>query len=188
MAPTFTAAEARTRATFLALMNSLSHPGRVYNLPQTEHSPFGLIGETLLDLETSFYTPDEALSTLLTATGARALAPERAAYHFYSFLTDEWLEPLGKAPIGTQMYPDAGATLVIGCTLDRGAALHLSGPGIPPQQAMTLRVTEVPTAFWDVREQTIRYPRGWDIFLVDAAARRLVGLPRTTHITSHHEE
>lgn len=178
--PAFTPEEARTRETFLAMMWSLAYPGRVHNLP-AEGEVYTLIGETLLDLETSFYTPDEGLIEVLAATGSRLLTPERAAYHFYPVLSDALLDTVKQASIGTLEFPDESATLIIGCTLGTGQTLQLTGPGIPPAQEMSVQVGGLPVGFWELREKANRYPRGWDVLLVDG--RQMVGLPRTTQLT-----
>lgn len=178
--PPFTPEEARTRATFLAMMWSLSYPGRTHNLPE-DGEPFALIGETLLDLETSFYTPDEALHDVLAGTGSRLLLPQKAAYHFYPALNEELLDAVQQASIGTLMYPDTAATLVIGCAFGEGQTLELTGPGIPPAQPVTIQVSNLPAKFWEVRQQAMRYPRGWDVLLLDE--RQVMGLPRTTQIS-----
>jgi len=182
--PPFTPEEARTRATFLAMMWALSYPGRTHNLPE-DGEPLALIGETLLDLETSFYTPDETLHNVLAQTGSRALVPQKASYHFYPVLNEELLDAVQQASIGTLMYPDTAATLVIGCRFGEGQTLHqrleLKGPGIPPTQPMIVQVGEIPAKFWELRRQANRYPRGWDILLLDD--RKVIGLPRTTQIT-----
>ncbi|MCA9895218.1 MAG: phosphonate C-P lyase system protein PhnH, partial [Anaerolineae bacterium] len=71
--------------------------------------------------------------------------------------------------------------LIIGCSLDGDTSLSLSGPGIPPAQPNKIRVGGIPNAFWDLRDNANRYPRGWDVYLVDES--RIIGLPRTTIIT-----
>ncbi len=177
--PPFTPEEARTRATFLAMMWSLSYPGRVHALPE-EGEPLALIGETLLDLETSFYTPDENLHDALAPTGSRSLPPQRASYHFYPALTEALLAAVAQASIGTLLYPDTAATIILGCTIGEGHTLRLTGPGIPPEQPRTAQIGGLPANFWELRKQSNRYPRGWDILLVDG--RRMLGLPRTTQI------
>ena len=73
--PAYTREEAENRETFLALMWALSYPGRVYDLPT--HAPdeialFSQIGHSLLDLETTYFTPNPALAPLLKHTAARA--------------------------------------------------------------------------------------------------------------------
>jgi alpha-D-ribose 1-methylphosphonate 5-triphosphate synthase subunit PhnH len=43
-----------------------------------------------------------------------------------------------------------------------------------------LWVDSIPETFWALREQTCRYPLGWDVLLV--SNDRVAGLPRTTRI------
>lgn len=180
--PTYTTEERHTRETFLALMWALSYPGRAYTLPDGDRSAWQQIGDTLLDLETSFYTPDPDLPAYLGRNGARALPPGAAAYHLYPLVDETALLAMEVAPIGTMPYPDSAATLFIGCTLGDGAALTLAGPGVPPGAPHVTRVAGVPAAFWALREARLRYPLGWDVILV--SGRQVVGLPRTTQITA----
>ncbi|MAU12191.1 MAG: phosphonate C-P lyase system protein PhnH [Anaerolineaceae bacterium] len=178
--PAFTLDEQLTRATFLALMWSLSYPGRIYELPENS-DPFHAIADTLLDLETTFYTPDSDLALYLGRNSARDVSAERADYHFYPQLMSDMLDIVERATNGTLLYPDQGASLFIGCNLDGDTPLSLTGPGIPPAQSMTIHVSGIPDTFWDLRDSKNRYPRGWDVYLVDGSS--IVGLPRTTIIT-----
>lgn len=171
--PPYTAEEARDRETFLALMWSLSYPGRPHALPAGD--PLWLVGHALLDLETSFYTSDEALARALAHTGARATQPPTAAYHFYAQLDDAALRTISEASVGTLNYPDTSATLIIVTSFTGGAEYHLSGPGI---QGSTVIAPALPREFWEQRTQS-RFPLGWDVFLVEAS--RVIGLPRSTH-------
>ena len=177
--PVFTADEALTRATFLALMWSFSYPGRVYDLPAGSDA-FHVISDTLLDLETSYFTPDEPLGEYLARSGARARSPERAAYHFYPHLDAAQLATLTCADAGKLLYPDHGATLFIGCEFTSETTLKLSGPGISPAQTPVVQVGGIPVEFW-TRRAAHRYPLGWDVHLVSGS--QVVGLPRTTRIT-----
>lgn len=183
--PLFSPQEARTRATFLALMWSLSYPGRSYELPEEGQAAYLAIAQALLDLETSYYTPDAALAQSLAQTGARALSSQRAAYHFYPTLDEPLLPTVRQASIGTLLYPDQGATLIIGCTLGQGQTLRMSGPGIPMDVDQVVQVAGIPAGFWELRRQANRYPRGWDVLLVDTY--RVLGLPRTTLVTLQAE-
>jgi alpha-D-ribose 1-methylphosphonate 5-triphosphate synthase subunit PhnH len=182
MIPTLSAAEVRGRSTFLGLMWALSHPGRRYTLDAAfaalPHN-LALIGETLLDLETSFYTPDPLLSDLLARTSARLVGPTHAAYQFYPTLTAETLADVAQAPTGDMLYPDRAATIILGCDLGEGLELGLKGPGI--LGANRVRVGGIPYEFWSLHQRSRRYPLGWDLFLVDGDA--LIGIPRTTDIT-----
>lgn len=175
--PPYTVSEAQSRETFLALMWSISYPGKTQPLPDQGDS-FALIADTLLDLETSFFTPDAQFSTRLAQTGARLLEPERAAYHFYSALDDSALVTIARASIGTLSYPDQAATLIIGARFGSGTALNLTGPGIDGSQ--TIQLDSIPAPFWTLRERAA-FPLGWDVFFVDK--RTILGLPRSTKLT-----
>lgn len=175
--PLYTAAEAQSRETFLALMWALSYPGRVHQLP-TGADAFALIAETLLDLETSYYTLNESLQSLLVGTGAHARQVAEAAYHFYQQVKDSDMLTIRQASVGTMLYPDTSATLIIGCTLNTGAEFVLTGPGVNGQQAV--QIGGIPDAFWDLRETACKYPLGWDIYFVDG--HQVVGLPRSTRM------
>jgi alpha-D-ribose 1-methylphosphonate 5-triphosphate synthase subunit PhnH len=175
--PVYTFEEARDRETFLALMWALSYPGRVHTLPQGMDA-MAQIGGALLDLETTFYTPDGELADQLLRTGARALPPADAAYHFYPSLDDAALDSIAEASKVTMLRPDESATLIIGCAFASGSTFRWTGPGI--NGAQDVRLGGIPARFWSLRKQAIRYPLGWDVYFVDG--RDVIGLPRTTAI------
>lgn len=178
--PSYTQSEQQNRDTFLALMWSLSYPGRVHSLPETTLDPWELVAFTLLDLETSYYTPDEHLNARLASTGARALSADRAAYHFYPELTS--LEMIKIASVGNMMFPDEAATLFVGGNLSEGLTYQLTGPGIDATQSV--QIDDIPVTLWDLRVKTLHYPLGWDVFVIDTTSKpaRVIGLPRTTKI------
>jgi alpha-D-ribose 1-methylphosphonate 5-triphosphate synthase subunit PhnH len=175
--PPYTPAEARSRETFLALMWALSYPGRIHQLPDSGTS-FDLIAETLLDLETSYYTPDPNLESKLAQSGARALPLDSAAYQFYPVMGESELATVRSASVGTVLYPDEAATLIIGCTLNQGTQLKLTGPGVKDQQPLS--IAGLPEGFWRLRESACRFPLGWDIYFVDG--QQVVGLPRSVQV------
>ena len=179
--PLISEPEGRTQQTFAALMWALSYPGRPQTLAGTGLARFELIAEALIDLETSYYTADQELAQRLRFTGARAYPPATAQYQFYPVLTSSDLDSVADAPVGTYAYPDEGATIVVGCTAGEGDMVSLSGPGI--QHPLRLQVAGLPSRFWHVREQAIRYPLGWDIFLVTADS--VIGVPRSTIVEVH---
>ncbi|BCX03801.1 MAG: hypothetical protein KatS3mg053_1739 [Candidatus Roseilinea sp.] len=180
--PAYTQTEAIARQTFLALMWAFSYPGRVRLLPPSgfDEDDFTLIGRTLLDLETSYFCPDEALAARLARCGAKALAVSSAAYIFLPCLDEVALTLIPDIKVGTYALPDESATLVIGCDLDAPDAPECicRGPGIADQ--VRLRIGGVPPAFWELRRQMIRYPLGFDAFFVHSG--RVVGLPCTTQV------
>ncbi len=175
--PLYTSAEAQSRETFLALMWALSYPGRIYRLPTTANN-FALIAETLLDLETSYFTTVESLQSTLAHTGAKALPVEQASYHFYPTLDENSMEFIQRANMGTMLYPDEAATLIIGCTLGSGLRVTLQGPGVSGHQAF--HINGIPEAFWQQRRAACRFPLGWDVYFVDGA--QVVGLPRSVSV------
>ncbi|GAB4120690.1 MAG: phosphonate C-P lyase system protein PhnH [Roseiflexaceae bacterium] len=177
--PAPTPADLHAHATFMALMWAFSYPGRPHHLPTLPAAPSAMltIGEALIDLETSFFTPDADLERLLLRTGARRRTADLAMYQFFPQLEPADLDFVRQAPIGSLRDPDQAATLIIGCQFGQGASFELRGPGI--QQASTLQVAGLPRRFWQIRAQQ-RYPLGWDVLLVDHTV--VIGLPRTTRV------
>lgn len=175
-------AETVARETFQSLLAALSNPGRAFTLPGrplSNRQCCQQIGFTLLDLETSFYTPDLALAVALRQSGAHTLTAANAAYLFFlDGVARQTLESIEEAKVGTITDPDEGATVIVACELGKGALLCCSGPGIP--QTRKLRVDGLSPAFWQLRTAKIRYPLGVDLFLV--ADNQVVGLPRTTTV------
>lgn len=191
--PLSTPSETQARSVFTQLMWALSYPGRYFRLPvslpgqSAQASPAASfnncvsIAHTLLDLETTFFTPDAQLANALTRTGARQIGAESAAYHFYPMLTTlpqatALLTHAREALVGTLLYPDQAATLVVSCKLGTGLSLRLRGPGINGESEV--RVGGLPATFWHLRAERVIYPLGWDLFLLDGD--QVVGLPRTT--------
>lgn len=175
--PTMSPDEARQHAAFTAMMWALSYPGRQRNLPAAGHEAFVLLGATLVDLETGYYTPDAGLAAALARTGGRALPPELAPYQLYPELDEAGLAALARAPLGTYLDPDLGATLILGCRIGEGPTLTLVGPGIA--RALSVRIGGLPPRLWQLRAAAT-YPLGWDMLLVDGD--QLLGLPRTTAV------
>lgn len=169
--------EARTQQVFTALMWALSYPGQIQTLPENV-PPFLSIGETLVDLETSYYTTNPELDEQFARLGARSKQVAQALYQFYPRFSDALLPLLQNAPVGTYLSPDSSATLVLGATIGSGYPLRLTGPGI--QQETILDVNGISPRFWELRKEKNVYPMGWDIFLVQG--NQVVGLPRTTQV------
>ncbi len=170
--------EARTQQVFRALMWALASPGRIQSLAGEGLQTFLGIGQTLIDLETSYYTNHAELNAHLARLGARFKPPEAACYQFYPQLDAAGLQILQNAPTGTYLSPDESATLILGAEFEIGCPLHLSGPGI--QKQVELEVNGIPVEFWKLRQEKNIYPMGWDIFLVGSEG--IVGLPRTTQV------
>ena len=176
--------ESRTQQTFTALMWALSRPGEIQHFSPLEHDQTGLqtIAETVLDLETSFFTPDTALCFNLKRTGAHCKAADQAAYQFYPSLELEQLFLLESAPIGTLLNPDHSATLVLACEFGTGLKLELSGAGV--QDKTRLEVAGLPAKFFKLRNHIVSFPLGWDVLLASRMNTeiKLVGIPRSTQL------
>ena len=174
--PIYTPTEARTRETFLALMWSLSYPSRTYALPETDLTDLALIGEALLDLDTSYFTTDARLADQFVRLGARSTSAADADYHFYSTLNDAALATMKQAKNGSMLRPDESATIIVRCNIGTGDSFKWTGPGIMTQE--TVQLGGIPDTFWELHTRALRYPQGWDVYFVDGG--RVIGLPRTT--------
>lgn len=182
--PVHTPAEARTRSTFLAMMWALSRPGVVFELQEDCHTypeNFMAVAETVLDLESSFYTEDHTLYDYCIRTTARQETIEEAEYVFIPTVTQHELGLIENISRGTMIYPDRAATLICGCGIGSGASLTLSGPGIETTQS--LQLDQLPAEFWAVRERAIHYPLGWDVIFIDGG--HVAGIPRTSRVEIH---
>ncbi|WP_234685115.1 phosphonate C-P lyase system protein PhnH [Bradyrhizobium monzae] len=171
-----TTEDSRTNATFEEIMWALSRPGLVRTLPS---AGLAAIGESLLDAECSFAVVDDAeFARVLSKNGARSAPMQEADYVFATADTAEKTSQFAKLRIGSLNYPDHAATLFIPARFGLGARLMLSGPGI--KDGVTVAVDGIDPSFWRVRAQAVRYPLGWDVYLVDGD--HVIGLPRSTRI------
>ena len=182
--PTLSDTEARAQSAFTALMWSLAHPGEAQMLEARPGDVSGLetIADALLDLETSFYTSSSALEEPIKRTGAKGTSSNEAAYHFHLEITPGVLFQLEYARVGTPLYPDESASLILACSQDSGVQLRLTGPGIA--QERIVRALGVPLEFWKLRMRKMNFPLGWDVFLVSrvAAGIQVIGIPRSTRV------
>lgn len=167
--------ETRTNATFEALMWALSRPGSVQNLPMPD--PAG-IAEALLDRECRVFCEDAALTARVASFGA-ALVPVALADHcFLSLANGDGLAQLAQVMVGSDLYPDAGATVVATAIFGTGQRLRLSGPGI--EACLEISIGGVADGFWPLRATLCRYPAGFDMFFL--CGSQVMGLPRSTQI------
>jgi len=167
------AEETRANAAFGALLWALSRPGRPQTLPEPGE---GAIAAALLDRECRVFCADPALAPLVTRTGACRAELAQADHAFLGAMQEA--ETLRALACGSALYPDAGATAVVRCTLGGGPRVRLTGPGV--DGALELAVGGLPAGFWTTRAACLRYPAGFDLFLRDGA--QVVGLPRSTDV------
>lgn len=176
------AVETRSREIFLALMNALSYPGRPFELPAglegDGHHGLASLADTLLDLESSVFTPDPDLARTLARTGARVETPDAAEFHVYSSLGDSEIDPVSRASVGTLIDPDRSATLIVRGSERDGLRLRLTGPGI--NGSIEIRPGGLPGWLWRERERSRRFPLGWDLFVL--VGGRVIGIPRSAAV------
>ncbi|MBQ2259766.1 MAG: phosphonate C-P lyase system protein PhnH [Loktanella sp.] len=171
--PTPSDFEAETNATYAALMWALSRPGLIGHLPGTGQAQ---IITALIDRESAVHCTDPALAAFAARAGAALVDMDAADHVFARDLAQADL--LRDLRCGSDLYPEDGATLVINADLSVGTALRLTGPGI--DGAVDLSIGGLPDGFWAERARIMRYPMGFEIFLIDGS--RVLGLPRSTQI------
>lgn len=171
-----TDADIRTNASFEEIMWALSRPGLPRKLPA---DGLHAAAECLLDRECS-YNADlyPALEDALKRTGARKAALREADYVFACADADVDVAQFSHLKIGNLVDPDKSASLLIPARFGEGQSLRLTGPGIKDE--LVIQVGGIAQEFWQMRQNAIRYPLGWDLYLFDGDT--LVGLPRSTHI------
>lgn len=174
-APSRNRLEVLSHDVFNALMWSLSYPGEKQ---ATKHANLVAIGQTLLDLETSFFTTDDALKKELIRTTSKAKNIIQADYLLFPSLSENDIEQLEQAKRGDLIHPDKSACIILTCKFDKGTFLKLTGPGIETETSV---ISSIPKAFWILRNKTQNYPLGWDVFLCDG--QNIIGIPRSSKVT-----
>lgn len=173
LTPQPSAFETRSNATYEALIWALSRPGLLRTLPDAGQAP---ICEALIDRECSVHCAPSDLAEQAARAGAALVAFPQADHVFLPALPRA--EALRDLRIGSDLYPEEGATLVLDATLGSGTRLRLTGPGV--EGAVEVAVDGLPEGFWQERARVMRYPMGFELFLVDGA--RVLGVPRSTHV------
>lgn len=171
--PTPSMAETEANTTFDALLWALSRPGLPRGLPSAGELP---IIRALLDRECRAYSADPLLLPAIMRTGAE-VAEIAASDHVFLGASPD-LDLLGQVALGSDLYPDDGATVFVRGQIAQGPGLQLTGPGI--EASLTLQIGGLPQGFWDKRREMLRYPMGFDLFILDGAA--VVGIPRSTQV------
>lgn len=184
--------------TFRALLEAMSRPGRLQELPaRALHGieappPLGLGTAaallTLLDAETSVCLAGAMASEPVRAwlrfhCGVREAAAACAAF-FVVDAAHAGAAHWSALDAGSDEAPQRGATLIVEVPRlgadGEGLALRLHGPGI--ESTHRLVVAGLAPAFWQTRErQRAMAPRGIDLILV--AGSCIAALPRSTMAT-----
>jgi alpha-D-ribose 1-methylphosphonate 5-triphosphate synthase subunit PhnH len=192
IAPGFADAVTSAQQTFRRVMDAMARPGTIHDVGADFEAPgpvlpaTAALALTLFDHDTPvFIDPSLGQGGVIAAwlrfhTGCPiAERPDAAAFALIG--EDETPIAPEQFALGTQDYPDRSTTLIVQRrSLDQGALLRLTGPGI--RAAAELRVAPLPADFIG-RHAANRalFPRGVDLVFV--AGSRLVALPRTTVVT-----
>jgi alpha-D-ribose 1-methylphosphonate 5-triphosphate synthase subunit PhnH len=175
---------------FRAVLDAMSHPGRVVHVAVPAETPPPLDGATaafclaLVDLETPLWL-DVAARTPEVAGYLRfhcgCPVVENAARARFALVADPRRAPaLEIFDPGREDFPEESATLVVQVdALVPGTGRRLVGPGIDGEAR--LAASGVPAAFWDdLRRNHALFPRGLDVVLT--SGRSMAALPRTTRV------
>lgn len=183
--------------TFRAVLEAMSRPGRVLELPANAlrglHGPGLSPGLTavllsLLDAEVELWLAPgvglpSALGYLRFHTGVRPARQVEQAAFVVTTAAQATPDLWQRVHQGSDGAPQDGATLVVDVpSLEAGVAspwLRLSGPGIAGEHR--LHVGGLDAAFWSARAALgSGFPRGVELIL--CCGRAIAALPRTTRI------
>jgi alpha-D-ribose 1-methylphosphonate 5-triphosphate synthase subunit PhnH len=173
------------QAAFRAVLQALSHPGTLHDVPAPPDPPPSLAPATaavllaLADGEAPVHLagPFAALSPWIAFhTGSAEASLGEAA-----FVVTDTLPDFAMLSSGTDEIPEASTTIVLQVpALEGGRALTLRGPGI--ETCWTFAPQGLPDDFiarWAANRRL--YPRGVDLLL--CAGDRVAALPRSTTVT-----
>ncbi|WP_158745396.1 phosphonate C-P lyase system protein PhnH [Acidisphaera sp. L21] len=182
--PGFAQPVADAQSCFRAVLDAMSHPGRVLFAGVDLAAPSPLAPATaavlltLADAETPIWLEPaaaDAADWLRFHCGAMLVEPGEA-----QFAVCLGLSSLAPFNWGTHEGPEASATLIVQIpSFDAGPRLRLSGPGLRVPE--TVRLGALPADFVDQwRANHAAYPRGIDLVL--CAGSQLAALPRSITI------
>ena len=175
---------------FRSVLEALSRPGRVVDVPAAILAPVPLhlataaVCLTLLDFDTPLWLDETAarpqVIEWLKFHCSMPLAPEPGAAQFALVADSERMPGLSAFDAGTAEHPERSATLIVQVqALIGGAGRCLTGPGIAGE--VHLDVAGVPAPFWTwASDNHALFPRGVDVFL--SAGQVMAALPRSTRV------
>ncbi len=183
--PGFADPVGEAQATFRAVLDALSRPGRICTAgagltpPAPLDAATAAVALALVDQETPLFL-DAAMQTAGPWLAFHAGAPIIADATRAEFvLASSWVD-LAELPSGSDEAPEASATVILQvAALDSGTAYRLSGPGLAAP--VVLRADGLPPDFvaaW--RTNHALFPRGVDLVL--CAGTTLAALPRSVTV------
>lgn len=163
----------------------------VLDVPPQLNRASALIAMTLLSADSSFYLAageEPAMQFLSHETLARPVAAEQADFLFLGDASR--LEEIDRARLGSLVYPEQGATVVLQvmalspAPMAGGLRLTLTGPGIETETVAF--VLGAPGALFEtLKRRNVEFPMGIDLFLTCdslSAGPCALALPRTTRV------
>lgn len=186
--PGFEHAAFDSNAVFRVLLDAMSRPGRIYDLPLSIASPDGLNATTtatllaMADMETTIW---------LSPSCATKTASDHLKFHCGCPISDDVkqadfavakgsddLSFITELPVGNAEYPDQSATLILMVDeITDSPSMTLKGPGI--KDTHSLSVSGLPQSFHTWRAENHHlFPCGVDVIF--ASPTKIAALSRTT--------
>lgn len=173
----------RDHFTFRVILQGMSHPGKVYPLPNlsgAESAVIEILG-CLMDNEVSFAViGDKDMETVIARhTDSRPVSFEDADYIIARDGTT--CGKLAAFKRGSLEYPDTGATVIyLVEELSQATGVVLSGPGV--NGTASLRITGLdPSELQLLRQVNSEFPLGIDAIFLDQSGH-IACIPRSSRI------
>jgi len=184
----FTRPVFESQGTFRAILEAMSRPGGLVELPVQAEGPRDWSGGmasvvlTLCDMDTPVWldgkaATDDALR-FLRFHCACPLTNEPAKASFAVVMSHASMPPLGAFSLGSAEYPEISTTLLLATDFHSGTSgtIGITGPGVDGHGRFPL--SWLPAGFVETwRGNGSLFPRGVDVILVGQS--HVVGLPRT---------
>jgi len=188
--PGFEHAAFDSNAVFRVLLDAMSRPGRIYDLPINITAPDGLNTSAtaallaMADMDTAVWL-SPACATNVATTHLKfhcgnPITPDVSQADFAVARSDEDLSFIAQLPVGTAEYPDQSSTLILMVDdITDSPEMHLRGPGI--KDTHSLDIKGLPAAFhaWRAENHHL-FPCGVDVIF--ATDTKIAALSRTTRI------
>lgn len=188
--PGFDHAAFDSNAVFRVLLDAMSRPGRIYDLPLSIASPDGLNATTTATL---LAMADMDTTIWMSPSCATKAATDHLKFHCGCPITDDVkqadfavapgnddLSFITDLPVGNAEYPDQSATLILMVDeISDAPSLTLKGPGI--KDTHSLSISGLPASFhaWRAENHHL-FPCGVDVIF--ASPTQIAALSRTTRI------
>jgi alpha-D-ribose 1-methylphosphonate 5-triphosphate synthase subunit PhnH len=178
------------QASFRALLEAISRPGRIQRIPVELTPPEPLSAATaaacltLVDVDTPLWIAPELRNETVDAfvkfhCGCRIVEDARQAV--FALALGASLPPLSSFAEGDPAYPETSTTVIVQVdALAPVGPMTLTGPGIEAEHRIAAPGLREIGAEW--LENAALFPCGVDLFLT--AGMDLVGLPRTVKIAT----